>query len=618
MASTSLFAPQVRAVQPAFVYKNNSGEVKIYFSLSAYNNENDFDKIYYTLVDPNKASTWGTNSVLAAATRGVIEKANLSFNEINKEYSFSIVFDNNFKTLTTNQFYQMQLFLAKNGPDATEPEKGETVSLGSQVTLIRPIDEPSVEIELEGTVTAAAAKKIVGHLKYEGVNPSIETLAEYSISIADAEKVVFAKNNIENLLGLDFEYIVPYNFEEGATYNLIFKGTTINGYEIPAIQKSFNIKDYSSWAKAEDNEELYFSFINSTDTEKAIRDKFYVNPYSGSVELKVEVKLPAEGAPAYIILQKSNEKSNFKIWEKVAIIETANIALNKQFGLQLSDYQVEGDYKEYQYRFLFCNTLDASDNTGYISNTYAITVTFEDIYLSNRDKQIVIRYNPNITGFKWVTQDSITNTLGGVYPIFRRNGLTKYRQFSLSGTIYTDPDALFSNKITDSRSDFSMFMGYENEGSLLLSVEDAFNQNHSTNWDNKSEQAKINIYERRFRDAAMAFLTDGKPKVFRSAEEGLMIVVLNGVSFTPNKTLSRQVYDFSATVTEIAEVNEENLARYGLSKIFEKLNYVYRLSADSIIEDGSTYFVTPYLSVEEGYTVENEKYYLLLEPVLDN
>ena len=43
--------------------------------------------------------------------------------------------------------------------------------------------------------------------------------------------------------------------------------------------------------------------------------------------------------------------------------------------------------------------------------------------------------------------------------------------------------------------EISMFMGYENEGSLLLSVEDAFNQNPSTNWDNKSEQAKINIYE---------------------------------------------------------------------------------------------------------------------------
>ena len=40
----TLFAPQVRAVQPAFIYNKQEqiGEVKIYFSLSAYNSDDDF------------------------------------------------------------------------------------------------------------------------------------------------------------------------------------------------------------------------------------------------------------------------------------------------------------------------------------------------------------------------------------------------------------------------------------------------------------------------------------------------------------------------------------------------------------------------------------------------
>ena len=44
----------------------------------------------------------------------------------------------------------------------------------------------------------------------------------------------------------------------------------------------------------------------------------------------------------------------------------------------------------------------------------------------------------------------------------------------------------------------------------------------------------------------MNFLTNRKPKLFRSREEGNMIVYLSNISFTPNKTLDRQVWDFSA------------------------------------------------------------------------
>ena len=34
MASTTLFAPSVRVVQPAFIYSNGSGAVKVYFTLN--------------------------------------------------------------------------------------------------------------------------------------------------------------------------------------------------------------------------------------------------------------------------------------------------------------------------------------------------------------------------------------------------------------------------------------------------------------------------------------------------------------------------------------------------------------------------------------------------------
>ena len=70
------------------------------------------------------------------------------------------------------------------------------------------------------------------------------------------------------------------------------------------------------------------------------------------------------------------------------------------------------------------------------------------------------------------------------------------------------------------------------------------------------------IFEKQYRDKAIEFLMDGKPKLFKSFTEGNMIVALTAVSFTPNKQLDRNIYDFSATVTEIAECTIENCQKY--------------------------------------------------------
>lgn len=62
----------------------------------------------------------------------------------------------------------------------------------------------------------------------------------------------------------------------------------------------------------------------------------------------------------------------------------------------------------------------------------------------------------------------------------------------------------------------------------------------------------------------MKWLSDGKPKLYRSETEGNMIVILSGVSFTPLDKTGRMVYTMSATVTEIAEYNMDNLLDYNL------------------------------------------------------
>lgn len=90
-----------------------------------------------------------------------------------------------------------------------------------------------------------------------------------------------------------------------------------------------------------------------------------------------------------------------------------------------------------------------------------------------------------------------------------------------------------------------------------------------------TEQTDENIYlERQFRDAVMAWLSNGKPKLFRSETEGNMIVMITGASFTPLSMTQRMVYTMSCTVTEIAEYNLANLIDYNLIPSEIVSNYV--------------------------------------------
>ena len=69
-------------------------------------------------------------------------------------------------------------------------------------------------------------------------------------------------------------------------------------------------------------------------------------------------------------------------------------------------------------------------------------------------------------------------------------------------------------------------------------------------------------YEREFRNQVYAFLTDAKPKLFKSPTEGNILVRISNVSLSPEAGLSRLIYNFSATATEIDEASLEKYKKY--------------------------------------------------------
>jgi len=72
----------------------------------------------------------------------------------------------------------------------------------------------------------------------------------------------------------------------------------------------------------------------------------------------------------------------------------------------------------------------------------------------------------------------------------------------------------------------------------------------------KTDLTSENIMsERYFKLLVLDWLTDGKPKLFRSPTEGNYIVRLLNVSLTPKTELGRMIHEFNCTAYEIADFN---------------------------------------------------------------
>ena len=85
---------------------------------------------------------------------------------------------------------------------------------------------------------------------------------------------------------------------------------------------------------------------------------------------------------------------------------------------------------------------------------------------------------------------------------------------------------------------------------------------------NKTDLTSENIMtERYFKLLVLDWLTDGKPKLFRSPTEGNYIVRLLNVNLTPKAELGRMIHEFTCTAYEIADFNYQNLLDLGLLNI---------------------------------------------------
>lgn len=577
--ANKLFAPQVQAVQPAFIYTDTSERrVTISFSLSDFNSKEDFNKINYKVTDPNVQAGWGNDVIKTGSVNG-------------NNLSFSIVF-NDTERLVTDQYYQVQIQL----------ENGQEKSDWSQVTLIRPIKNFSLILGdfsndvNNPTEKSAFPEKIIGRMDY-GENFSQEFVQEVGLKIfvKRNEQLVYNFPLKKNFLGTQFEIDTSGIVLEGEYY-MCPQIVTKNGYTINDQTYKYYFKVTGENGIAPSDKDFNF---NNFLIEK--------NIIAGSISFSFDFKSSETvfiGDGELKILRASAD-NNFLNWKEVF---KTNVVSVLSIRFQWQDFLIEAG-NVYRYKIIFISTSgDAFVFEKYLDidsqeeSLIEIEADFEDIFLSDKNSQLAIRYNPKITNLKWVTQDSITNSLGGKYPIVRKNGDTYYRQFSISGTLSFFEETKFNDLSAKDSRNISMSTWLdEPENSWYFGLNDIPNISHFL--------SKSFILEKKLRDLALAFLTNGQAKLFKSATEGNIIVYLNNVSFTPNAQLGRNVYDFSATATEVCEATLENIKRYALEVSETDFYYILQANVNTAIVDEenkvSIYF-PPYIDSNDYiYAVDN-------------
>lgn len=262
-----------------------------------------------------------------------------------------------------------------------------------------------------------------------------------------------------------------------------------------------------------------------------------------------------------LIITSSNDKELQELYVKQDQTSTGivNLAIENRFvkGKTINGYITNSVQ-------LLSSTFDEES----IINNLLLNTDNEHIYLVSKDKTLCVKFNPKISSFKTTIQETKTDTIGGKYPMFYRNGTLGYKEFPINGLIsyHMDENEEFMTKAE---------LGLETEEGIrtkTASGESAAALNIPTH-----NLVDYNIAaERKFRNAVLDWLNNGEVKLFKSPTEGIYLVRLMNISLSPEEKLGRMLYSFSATAYEVGEVNYENLVKYGFIDKIEGVDYVIR------------------------------------------
>lgn len=265
-----------------------------------------------------------------------------------------------------------------------------------------------------------------------------------------------------------------------------------------------------------------------------------------------------------------------KGWELVHEIVTNFEVSSNDILVNLEDIIAEPGkpylYAAYCYHRYF-DGVAQSWITEYLQSTVTSTeptiLVTNDIFLVTKNNILRIAYNPELTGFKQNMVDQITTTIGGAYPFITRNGMQKHKTFTLGGLLSYNREItqLYSAEEiskNDSTATTSVISTISQSSTMGEFINESYYQNIA------SKAAREAIYEKEFRNIAMNFLYSDDIILFKSLQEGNIILRLTSVTMNPNAQLNRDVYSFSSQAVEVMESSVENCYEYFVFHADEK------------------------------------------------
>jgi hypothetical protein len=254
-----------------------------------------------------------------------------------------------------------------------------------------------------------------------------------------------------------------------------------------------------------------------------------------------------------VVIRRTSNRSNFKDWEDVVVFPIQSGQMGSM-DVSYDDLFVESGVI-YKYAIQPVSGQNRGPMTQPKSTIFDYSYSW---IIGEEEKQLMFAFNPTITGYQTVVKDTLIETIGSKYPYVVRNANIGYRTFQFGATVtsFMDVDHTF---MTDS----NMFLvaGAAEDTSVDTSGD------YRAFFETQGMSAEGNyVQEREFRTKLMEFLYDGKPKVFKSDTEGLIMVKISNITLSPKLELGRTIYDLSCTMTEIGAINFDALIDYKIKK----------------------------------------------------
>lgn len=509
MLNNKLNPPQISATLPAFIYEDN--ELTVPFNLNRAVGENEFNKI----------------AILVRSVQTGVEKYQsntdlITYDSEDNIWKAKFVIEDSFAQV--GQYYKIQIAFVSSANDS--------IGYYSSVGVIKCIAKPTTYIESKngGSNICECTGVYTNTDVSEKVYSYCFNLYDDNVLIASSGEQIHnnSKDNYQQSIVESVDtWTVRKSLIPNKSYKIGYLVTTLNGYVTEEVYNTITVK------------ETIFPKIHASLS--AIN-----KPEDGYIEISLVGNRDNAQVTGSFILLRSSSENNFDTWDDLEHFKLFNWNSNNIKFIH-RDYAVQQG-QHYKYAIQAYNEYEIYSKK-ILNREGPIYCDFEDIFLFDGDRQLKIRFNPKVSTFKPVVLENKTDTIGNKYPFIFRNGIVGYKEFQISGllSILGDENGIFLTGLPHSESNQIINSDF---------------QLTATNYQ----------HEREFKLQVLEWLTNGKPKLFKSPAEGSYIVRLMNTNLTPIDTLGRMLHTFNSTAYEIADYNFDNVKSYNLISTMETMS----------------------------------------------